>query len=798
MTSSDDLVDPVRFFAERLQELRENAAEPLRLDDLANAASAILSTEARRAGLPTVRTVSKQRISAWSRGDDVPRSFGVLRAVLTVMFKAPPRDGATPTTGLYNTRRWKQWWEEAQRKRSSRSPTAVAMPAPSTAAMHTLRADVADFTGRQDYLEEICEFLPSADLDAPGPAVIVIDGMGGVGKTCLAFHAAHQLSSRYPDVQWEADLHGFDPGGQEPTDPSEVLSDLLNLAGVAPEAIPSTFDARMARYRDLLSGQRVLIVLDNAISEDQVRPLVPSSSNSLVLVTSRNKLAGLEGARHINLKAFSESDALDLFARLIGSKRFQGDTRAAKRICGLTGHLAIAITIAAGYLQSHPAWTLAAYADELRDENRRLRALSAGDRIVSSVFSLSYRPLPASAQRVFRLLSLHPGDGATAYSTAALADLDIIEAEETLEYLFTVNLLHQLTPGRYGLHDLIRSYAHSRLQYEDSENERSLAVARVVSWYLHTAHRAARLLAPGLRPVDISTVPIPRHQLTLSDDQQAMSWCDTERRTLAACVSAAEFYDLHALTWQLACSLFTFYDLRKYWDDWIEGHHHALAAAIKLGDSKAQALSLVNLASAYWQKRDTAKAISCCQRAVPLCRTTHDDYMTARALNNLGLAHWQARRFREAINYFKKAIPLRRAAGDRCGEGITLNNLGLAYSEVGRFHKAINCYMRAIPLERETRERQCEGHTLNNLGAAHLAIGNIDLAFTYLHQALSLRRQIGDRWGPAETLEELGRAFYMNEDEEAARASWIESASIFDELGDSQADQVRLRLQELD
>lgn len=799
MASNDD-VDPARFFAERLQELRQNAAPPLNLDDLAKAANAVISAEARRAGMRVRTPVSKQRLSAWSSGSNVPSSFDVLRAVLQALFTVPRREGTDPTSGLYNTRVWRHWWEEAQKKRTDRPQRGVPLDVASDAitAMHTLRADVADFTGRGDDLDELYDLLPAEGLSPSGPVVVAIDGMGGIGKTAFAFHAAHQLADHYPDVRWEVDLHGFDPGGQEPADPASVLADFLSLAGVPLESIPPTLDGRKALYRDRLAGQRVLIVLDNAINEKQVRPLLPAAPDCLVLVTSRNKLAGLEGAKRLSLKVFSEDDALKFFTRIVGAGRVQAEPAAAEEICQLTGHLAIAIRVAAGYLQSHPVGTLAAYVERLRDENRRLRALSAGDRVVSAVFALSYRPLSEGSQRLFRLMAVHPGEDATVYSVAALADLDIIAADEILEDLFNENLLQQLLPGRYRMHDLIRAYSHSLIQQVDTEDDRRHAVARVVGWYLYTARSAAQLLAPGLRPVELGAVPAPRDQLALSDYEQAMSWCDTERSMLVAAVSAADFYDLHTLTWRLACVLCTFYDLRKYWDDWISGHRLALSATDQLGDSRARAQILTNLASAHWQMRNTTEAIACCQRAIPLCRTTHDQYMKARALNNLGLAHWQARRFHEAIQYFKKSMPLRRTAQDRCGEGITLNNLGLAYSEVGRFRKAIKCYERALPLERETREQHCEGHTLNNLGSAYLALGDVEQALFYIHQALSLRRKIGDRWGPAETLEVLGQALDANGDPAGARASWAEAANLFDELGDAQAEQVRRRLTRID
>lgn len=335
--------------------------------------------------------------------------------------------------------------------------------------------DISGFTGRHDELRRLHQLvgtIAGEPAGTMGSVVCTIEGMAGVGKTRLAIHAANQLArdGSFAEIQLWADLHGFD-AGHAPADPAMVLETFLYALGVPGKQIPPDLDQRAGLYRDRLSGRRALVLLDNAASEDQVRPLLPGGPDCLVLITARRRLGDLDGAQSVALDVFSPVEAIDLLARIVGTGRVATDPDAAARIVRLCGYLPLAITLAARRLRSR-TWRLAYLADRLQSNDYRLDQLNAGARGARTVFEQSYRALPAEQRRLFRLLGLHAGDDFTAHSASTIAGISPGQAELMLEALLDSYLLDQISPGRYRFHTLLRNYAQERVRDEDPPAQR--------------------------------------------------------------------------------------------------------------------------------------------------------------------------------------------------------------------------------------------------------------------------------------------------------------------------------------
>ncbi|MCG8926419.1 BTAD domain-containing putative transcriptional regulator [Lentzea sp. CC55] len=655
----------------------------------------------------------------------------------------------------------------------SRAPSPAALT-----AHRQLPMDIAEFTGRESELRQLC---------APGPQTTVvisaIEGMAGVGKTKLAVRAAHQLVRRYPDVQLWADLHGFD-ADELPADPSAVLESFLRLLGVSGAQIPESLEERAALYRDRLAGKRALVLLDNAAGEDQVLPLLPGGATCMVLITSRRTLLRLDGVRSLFLDVFTAAEALALLSRIAGEDRVQADREAAERIAELCGHLPIAVALAAKRLARRPQWTMR----DLLTQLERGGGLGA-----RGVFDLSYQALPENQRRLFRLLGLHPGEDVTAESAAALAGLTAFEAGDLLETLLDEHLLQQHTPGRYSLHDLLRAYAAEQVAAAEPPPARALARRRVLDWYVNTAWRSAQRLNPQ-RKLEIAAPDPAVHPRSFADRDAALLWCDTERANLVAAVREAAEHDLPEHSWSLAQCLWDFFNLRKHWADWIDTHGIALAAARSVGDRAAEGRMLITLGIALREVRRHDEAIEHTQRALAIFRATGDRSRQEPALNNLGIAYMVQGRVDEALACYEQSAEIARELGNAHTEAVLLNNIGLLHADAGRFDVALARYLRALEIRQEIKDPYSEAILLNNIGEAHRGLLDFAGAASVVDRALEVFREIGDLYGQAESLDNLGLALDGLGDRRGAEKCWLESVALFEELGEPKADEVRGRL----
>ena len=409
--------------------------------------------------------------------------------------------------------------------------------------------DTRDFTGRTAELEQLL-----AETRNAGPstvAISAIDGMGGVGKTALAVRLAHQVADEYPDGRYFVDLHGFS-STVDPVVPEKALEMLLRDSGVPPELVPSGLARRSALWRSRLAGQRALVVLDNAVDAAHIRPLLPGTPGVLVVVTSRRKLTALEGTMPLSLDVLPQEDAEALFTRIAGAHRAAAHPAATSTAVELCGHLPLAIRIAAARLRDRSSWTVPDLVKRIRDDARRVRFLHVDDLNVMSVLKLSCRYLSDQQQRLFRLLSLHPGVHFDPYSAAALAGISADEADFCLEALFDGNLLKQAAPGRFQFHDLVRDCARQLLCETEPEGDQREAVERLLDYYLFAVHSWCRQLGSDVDgfvpdvtfvPSDVRTVHTSHHAVAVVDEQR-------DNLLAAALASSAQGFDRHA--WQFA------------------------------------------------------------------------------------------------------------------------------------------------------------------------------------------------------------------------------------------------------
>ncbi|HMC07739.1 MAG TPA: NB-ARC domain-containing protein, partial [Actinomycetota bacterium] len=484
------------------------------------------------------------------------------------------------------------------------------VPSPTPEALHQLPRDITGFTGREAELSHLRALLPE---DSGGTVVIsAIAGTAGVGKTALALHLAHELVPRFPDAQLYVDLHGYD--AHQRLTASHVLDRFLRALGVAEKALPADIEEQAALYRGLLRGKRALVLLDNAFSADQVRYLLPASPSCLVLVTSRNRLPGLlagEGAHLLLVDVLAPQEALQLLAHIAGRERVDAEPKAAAEVVALCGYLPLAVRIAAAKLASRPTMSIRTLADRLRDEQRRLEELAAGDHEVRASFAFSYEELDPSTAQMFRRLGLIPGPDFAPPLAAALIETGPPEAEQLLEALVDAHLVEMApTPGRYRFHDLLHLYAQERAQIDETESDRNAALQRMLSWYLQGASAADRVLAPGRRGL-LRVRKGDRAGSLFSTPAQAGAWLDAEWSNLMVATRQAAGFGLHEIAWQIPDALYGFASLRRRWIDWRDACLVGRVAAGKALDLQAEAWMLTDVGVACRGLRRLDEAIDC-------------------------------------------------------------------------------------------------------------------------------------------------------------------------------------------
>ncbi len=661
--------------------------------------------------------------------------------------------------------------------------TARSQPA-DREAPGQLPGAVAHFVGRSAELAA----LHAALTQPSGQAIVIsaIAGTAGVGKTALAIHWAHQVAGRFPDGQLYVNLRGHDTS--QPMRPADALARFLRALGVPGWDIPPDEDERAARFRSLLSGKRMLVVLDNAGSADQVRPLLPATPACTAVVTSRDALAGLvarDGATRLDLDLLPLEDAVGLLRVLIGA-RVDAEPDGAAELAGQCCRLPLALRVAAELAASKRGVPLAELTSELADLSKRLDLLAAGgDRstAVRAVFSWSYQHLDADAARAFRLLGSHPGPDFDPYAAAALTGETAEQACQIIDALASAHLIHITSGGRYGLHDLLRAYARE-LSAACDDTERLQGLTRLFDYYLYTAAAAMDTLYPAERHRRPRIPPPASPCPAFTGVAAARNWLDTERATLTAVAASTATCGWPGHTTRLAETLFRYLEAGGHYPEIIAIHDHARRAACDIGDRTAEAEALRGLIVTDLRQGRYVQAADRLDRALEVYRETGNQAGEARALGNLGIAGMLQGRYERAVSYLKRALAVHQQIGDQAGEARQLMNLGLVELRLGIYRQASEHLDRALAMSRENGHRAIEAYALSNLGVVSLRLGDHQQASGHLVQALTICREIGNRDCEAYALSNLGVAESRQGNNQQASERLDQALTICRENGD--------------
>lgn len=636
----------------------------------------------------------------------------------------------------------------------------IAADRPVAVVPAQLPADATVFTGRTGTLRDL-DALMAGDGDRTTTVVIsAIAGAAGAGKTALAVHWAHRVRSRFSDGQLYLNLRGY--ASTPPVRPIEALAVFLRALGVPAERAPVDLDEAASMYRSLLAERRMLVVLDNAASPEQVRPLLPGSPGCMVLVTSRDRLAGLvarDGAQVLTLDVLAPDEAYTLLGRTIGADRVAAEPDATRALARLCAYLPLALRIAAAAVTGRPTRRIASYVKEL-EEGDRISALSiTGDEqsAVQAAFDLSYQTLAPADRLVFRRLGLPPGPDVTVDAVAALSGRTPREAAATLDRLVNAHLVDEYTEGRFTFHDLLREYAADRARREDSAAEREAAVRRLLDWYLSRVDAAARLLYPEILRLPVAVPEAPAVFDTRAD---ALAWVDAERTNLVAAMNfaattVAAGSGPHALAWRLADGLRGYFHLRMCAVDWLSAARAARAAAVRDREPAAEAAAELSLGDLYWRISRYPAAIEHYGRAADAAGRAGWPLGEAAVHGNQGIVYQQSGRLDLAVDRFQRALSIATAIGWRPGEAANLENLAEAYWELGRLEESAEHCVRALALMSAAGSTFAKGVLLTGFGEVCHALGRFDEAVDHLTQALILHREVGNRGGEAETIRVL-------------------------------------------
>jgi DNA-binding SARP family transcriptional activator len=667
----------------------------------------------------------------------------------------------------------RQTAKPAAHKAHAHAPEAGAVP-------RQLPAAPGHFFGRRAELDLLSGLPDGSETVAGGTVVIcAVDGMAGIGKTALAVHAGHRLAERFPDGQLFLDLHGYTKG-YPPREPGDALVVLLHGLGVPLQQVPADVDARAALYRQHLAGTRTLIVLDNAVGETQVRPLLPGTPGCLVLVTSRRRLKGLDDARSLSLDLLPLPDAVALLRAVAGPDRIPADDPLLGEIAQQCGSLPLALRIAGALLRHRPAWDLEYLAALLRDQHQRMPALSDGERDLATVLDLSYTGLGERHRLLLRRLGLVPGPDADAYAAAALLEADPATATGLLEDLVDHNLLIAHAPGRYRLHDLIRAHART-LAVADPQPELAAALDRLLRYYAHTAQSASQPIVRYRRPAPAG--PAPAHSPALSDPEAAWAWLRAERETLEAAHAHARTLDLDEHIIALAAGLAEILRADGPFTRALDQQQAAAQTAERLGQRAAHATALADLGNVRRLAGDLPGACAALTQALEIFREVGNRDGEAGALAELGVVRSATRDVSGADAALNGAVVIFRETGNRDGVAYSLTELGKTRQLAGDLPEADAALTEALKIYDAAGNRSGQAYVLIELGRLRQRTGDLRGADAALTEALKIFDAAGNRSGQAHVLAELGRLRQRTGDLRGADAALSRTQEIFHESG---------------
>lgn len=663
---------------------------------------------------------------------------------------------------------------------------------------------IRDFTGRAEYVVAMDALLPGAAAGAVAETVVIsaVDGAAGIGKTTLAVWWAHRVENRFPDGTLYVNLRGYGPGA--PAVAGEVLEGFLRALGVPAGAVPRGVEAQAASFRSLLAGRRVLVVLDNANSEQQVRPLLPGAPGCVVVVTSRDSLTGLvvtEGARRFTLDLLTEAESAQLVCGIVGASRVVAEQDAVAELVRLCARLPLALRVAAGRAVG-PHASVSDVVVELADDRFRLDALSrSGDEraAVRAVFDWSYQRLDPEQARLFRCLGLHPGPEIGVYAAAAVAGLELDEARRRMDTFVDAHLIELVGRGRYRFHDLLRAYAVDRAQ-DMTDEERTQATERVLGWYAWhaiVAHRTLFAAMASWNPL-LDSVERACPEMKVSVSQDAWTWFDAETINLDAAVRTADRHRLHRLTIPLAYVAGRRLVHRGDWKSRLTIVMLGLSAAHSRGDRVAEYHALVDAGLVHTDAGQWREATSSCLAALSLARDLDDPWRQAAPLNDLGLVCVRQGLYSQALAYLEAARPMSVGAQNGRLEGVIEDNISAAQIGLGEYAAALDHAERGLRLRRHSGDLEAESFSLRHMAAAKQGMGKDLEAVGYCEQALaSVQPYYLGVVNTAEVLVTMGISLSRLGDAERALACWREALAIYERFGDYRAAEVKHRLHAL-
>jgi len=653
---------------------------------------------------------------------------------------------------------------------------------PALAGPAQLPADIADFTGRQE--QAACLYSALAGHDAAsGPGTVrvaVVAGAAGLGKTTLALRVAHRVRNLFPDGQLYVHLAG---ASGHPAVPGEVLARFLRDLGGDGDGIPAGEEERAALYRTRLAGRKLLILLDDAKDAAQVRPLLPGSASSAVLVTTRNRTPYLLSTGFVDLGGLPEHEALELFSRVAGDGRAAAEPEATAEILLACAGLPLAVRICAARLATRRQWRIATMAARLRDEQRRLDELQVADLEVRASFEVSYDSLRAGRHRAdparaFRLLGLWHGRRISLPAAAALAGEREADLAGVLEALVDVSLLESPEPDQYQLHDLLRLFASERAHTEETQEARLAAMTGLLQWYLATAMAAADLVAPRRYRVPGEERPAPG---PLASVQDALAWYDDEQANLVMATRQAAEAGLHDVAWRLPTAFSPFFSRRQSWADCVTTHRIAVDSARACGSRPGEAWALHGLGQGLAELGET-EAFACLERALAIRRELEDLAGQAQTAASIADAYYKIDGPQAAYEYSLPSLDVFRRAGNPALLAVGLNNHGEYCRVLGKVDEATECLQEALGVLTAIGGGHGYGHVLDNLGRIYLESGRLDEAAASLSEAYRVHVAQGHLLGQAVALRYLGQAQHRAGQTDRARESLEAALALFTNL----------------
>lgn len=661
-----------------------------------------------------------------------------------------------------------------------------------------LPGDLRGFINRTGELGLLDALLEEGTSSAEGRGVLriaLVVGTAGVGKTSLAVHWAHHVKNHFPDGQLYVNLHGYDPGPQVKA--VDVLGRFLRALDIPLSRIPAGEEQRAELFRSVLAARHVLVVLDNAATAGDIRPLLPGSSNCLVAITSRARMSGLvirEGAHRVSVETLSPAESVRLLRTITAEHRTEDEDTDLAELARLCARLPLALRIVAERAAARPHMPLRDLITHLRDESGLWDALSVSgegeaneEDAVHTVFAWSYRALTPPVARMFRLLGLHPGPEFSVEAAAALAATTPVRARRFLDVLTGAHLLEECGHDRYQFHDLLRAYAVDQAQSEESTDERREALNRVLGWYLHTAASAAHVGAAAYSmPLSLEPLNEQVEPMVFDEVKEALAWYETERDNLTFAVRVAGAHTMDRIAWQIPATLTMLIADREPADTWLPAQREALISARRTGERYGEAITLDNLGIAYRHLFRLTEAEECFSAAWEVFQELEDTFGQARTANGLGVVHMFGHRFEDAETCFQQALDQSIELDEPVYVGAFTRNLGWALLEdeapegLARAEELLN---RAADILADAQEPLEQAEALTLLAAVHRRMDRRTSAREMAERALAIADEADGKLFEALALSELGRIALTGDDRTEALGHFQQAAVLFARVG---------------